>query len=620
MLGCGGSDGGGPAGGAGGEGGAGGIDGGGAGGESGSSGASGGVGGDGDAGGIGGESGGDSDAGPGPKPDGGMMPEPQFPADEDADGDGLDNGTELELGTDPRYRDTDMDGVADDAEVGADPSAALDGDDDGVIDALEHPRFDNDRDDITDDVDAADGAQIVYGRFVPAVVANDGRDSVRFELKLMGGAVESASVRLSPAFNRDLWAPDELAIDGEALGDGVLELFDDGTHGDVIAGDQVFTRDGITTEMAIRGEFDRFNGQRCRVLFDELSMMTSAGETTVPIGTTDGVMPRIVPDFGFWLMVVDAATVPEPEVIEGVGQRASHALNVVDAELAVSLAAVLMRDLDNPEPLEERRAVAHSFSAAALAPFEDDADFIYAFTSEPVYSALAGSYFGLANDASGIGLPVQSSASTSGSAGRLRGVVSFSMAIDVPLNHETMHSWGVHLEPVIGTPDSHWGTAGTYGVLGGFDPATLVDHGAGTFTVGHFYESGNDWSTTPFSTIELYLMGVVPAAEVTPIPVLSDIEVISNDIDGVMLTATRTTVTIDDIVAAHGARSPDASAARKDFASLFVIFSERELSPAELALVNHIASEYEQPTATYGLSFEEATGGRATMTTALPND
>jgi hypothetical protein len=92
-----------------------------------------------------------------------------------------------------------------------------------------------------------------------------------------------------------------------------------------------------------------------------------------------------------------------------------------------------------------------------MAPFDADFDFVYAFTSEPVYTSLAG-----------LLRPRQrrerDRASTAGAwAGfRLRrpaaGVLSFRMAIDVPLNHETMHSWGVELQPLLGTADSHRGS------------------------------------------------------------------------------------------------------------------------------------------------------------------
>lgn len=51
---------------------------------------------------------------------------------------------------------------------------------------------------------------------------------------------------------------------------------------------------------------------------------------------------------------------------------------------------------------------------------------------------------------------------------------------------------------------------------------------------------------------------------------------------------------------------------------MFVLVSDRTLSLAELALIDHMAEEYERPTDDDIMSFEEATGGRATMTTLLP--
>jgi MYXO-CTERM domain-containing protein len=55
----------------------------------------------------------------------------------DADGDGLLNGEEELLGTDPYEADSDGDTVLDFDEVGGDPSAPLDTDGDGIIDALD---------------------------------------------------------------------------------------------------------------------------------------------------------------------------------------------------------------------------------------------------------------------------------------------------------------------------------------------------------------------------------------------------------------------------------------------------------------------------------------------------
>jgi hypothetical protein len=81
---------------------------------------------------------------------------------------------------------------------------------------------------------------------------------------------------------------------------------------------------------------------------------------------------------------------------------------------------------------------------------------------------------------------------------------------------------------------------------------------------------------------------------------------------------TKRTVTIADIVALRGPRVPAVADARKAFAALFAIVSDRPLARAELALIDHIAAAYAEPTDSYTLSFAQATGGRATITTALP--
>jgi hypothetical protein len=74
---------------------------------------------------------------------------------EDSDSDGLTNGVEAELGTDPGLTDTDGDGIDDKAEI-PDLSAPLDSDGDGVIDALESSMGDTDGDCITDQYDTED--------------------------------------------------------------------------------------------------------------------------------------------------------------------------------------------------------------------------------------------------------------------------------------------------------------------------------------------------------------------------------------------------------------------------------------------------------------------------------
>lgn len=73
--------------------------------------------------------------------------------DIDTDGDGLFDGPEATLGTNPNEPDTDGDGINDGVEVGDDIANPLDGDADGIIDAIESNILDSDSDGVVDQLD-----------------------------------------------------------------------------------------------------------------------------------------------------------------------------------------------------------------------------------------------------------------------------------------------------------------------------------------------------------------------------------------------------------------------------------------------------------------------------------
>jgi gliding motility-associated-like protein/uncharacterized repeat protein (TIGR01451 family) len=75
--------------------------------------------------------------------------------DIDTDGDGLLDGVEATLGTDPNNRDTDGDGIEDGEEVGDDPDTPLNEDGDEFIDALDSNIKDTDGDLVNDQQDPA---------------------------------------------------------------------------------------------------------------------------------------------------------------------------------------------------------------------------------------------------------------------------------------------------------------------------------------------------------------------------------------------------------------------------------------------------------------------------------
>ena len=80
-------------------------------------------------------------------------PSDDLAVDEDADGDGLPNGLEQEIGTDPYNADSDGDTIPDPVEVGEDTANPPDSDGDGTIDALD---TDSDDDTIPDKTEAGD--------------------------------------------------------------------------------------------------------------------------------------------------------------------------------------------------------------------------------------------------------------------------------------------------------------------------------------------------------------------------------------------------------------------------------------------------------------------------------
>ncbi len=85
--------------------------------------------------------------------------------DVDTDLDGLFDGPEATLGTNPNNPDSDGDGLDDSEEVGADIENPLDEDEDGIIDALDSNILDTDLDGIVDQLDPANTNPCLPNRF-----------------------------------------------------------------------------------------------------------------------------------------------------------------------------------------------------------------------------------------------------------------------------------------------------------------------------------------------------------------------------------------------------------------------------------------------------------------------
>jgi hypothetical protein len=112
-----------------------------------------------------------------------------------------------------------------------------------------------------------------------------------------------------------------------------------------------------------------------------------------------------------------------------------------------------------------------------------------------------------------------------------------------------------------------------------------IDNGDGTFT--------SSQPTSGFSQLDLYLLGILEANEVTdpmwaitsPVPDLLDL---SGDatlpVAGVTLAGTRTTVTMQNITSLHGERVPSAASAPKDFRVAFVLVAPPNVAVSDFDL------------------------------------
>ena len=246
-------------------------------------------------------------------------------------------------------------------------------------------------------------------------------------------------------------------------------------------------------------------------------------------------------------------------------------------------------------------------------------------------------YTGVRNDVRGIGEPIFDNGAAWGAvaARRLRGITAFPIdgffdGADGGFIHEIGHAWiNQATDAVLGFGRPHWPMSTmALGVMGfslangegGMFPFALTPLGDGTVRVSRATP------TQTFTPLDLYLIGLVGANEVLPVQVLPQSATFSNLTGGLVLPAT--TYTIDDYIAAMGARVPSSATAQRDFTLACVILSYgRLMTASEMAFFDAACARAETRTPLTTLAglvtqtapgFFVATGGRATLTTRLP--
>ena len=190
------------------------------------------------------------------------------------------------------------------------------------------------------------------------------------------------------------------------------------------------------------------------------------------------------------------------------------------------------------------------------------------------------------------------------------------------LGHEVGHRWAAYVSAKVGgvtTPLGqwpHWGAglqapvAFPYSLptesstMGG---GAWQDNFDGTYTLrrdGFFVPAAG------YSHLDLYLMGLISAAEVPDFFLLKNLVPAGRDGDGhPVVKAERTKVTIADVIAAEGPRLPDVSHSQKEFNTGIVVIVEHGRSPTR-----NLAERADGIRRRWIEYWSTATGHRASMT------
>jgi hypothetical protein len=432
----------------------------------------------------------------------------------------------------------------------------------------------------------------LYYEFTPPVIYADGVDSTTLEVATTGSDVAEVYV--------------------EWRGGTWLRMYDDGTHGDEVVGDGIYTLDNLTIYMPPDFEM-RFEGDHMRFGF-QIKIVKAGGEEETnwepSLGLVSSDRHFLSIDLGDGLSATE------------------YAFFIVDSE------GEIFPDM----PLTDMYC-GKTFPVAyqkLYSVFPDIFDFIILMPNGAIfhppghpheYYENVPYYVGAKNEVQHIGMPIFDDTADFYSAGRLRGFIYHSWGCGAILDHEIAHAWGTVFGHTFGLIEDyfegmkygHWvAEADINGQLSAFVSTDdivgrLVDNKDGTWRVEPQPEG-----TSPYSPLELYLMGLIPPQDVPSVHLLVN----PDYSDPQHVTAERViTITINQLMEAEGGeREPSYPNAQTSFNAVFIVVSDEPFTDAERAFYSLVAQYFaSRMEGEYYLTpFYTATGGRASLNVRLP--
>ena len=255
-----------------------------------------------------------------------------------------------------------------------------------------------------------------------------------------------------------------------------------------------------------------------------------------------------------------------------------------------------------------------------------DVDFVVVFTDFEFATGQALAFYSaVRNEVQGIGQQLFDHSLLFGSPGRLQGYVDMAAlsryrfntrdpAYRVLLNtlsHELMHRWGVGVRfqssqgqlssDLLGRDGSHWSLLADTNASVMYGGAWRQD-ADGSFRLTEALERFSRW--------DLYLAGWAAPEEVPPLRLLRNTGLDPAELPQVGMRAVGTAeqITLAQVIAAEGARTPSAAASQREFTAALVLLVRpgQSIEEAKLAQLQRFAQRYES-------YFQSITEGRASL-------